>query len=257
LVADPTTLVTKGSTFENAGNLAGSALRQLLKKYGGTRLGLQELEAHILEDTPGALWTRSILDEFRVQREIVPDLVRVVVGVDPAATATKDSDETGIVAVGIDRFKHIYVLDDYSMKGRPQAWAKRAVALYDIHKGDRIVAEVNNGGDMVETTIRSVNKKVSFKQVRATKGKYTRAEPVSALYEQGLVHHVGALGELEDQMCTWLPGDASPDRIDALVWAISELALKNKGKTASAKAKVTGMYASRNRSKNKWEKAKR
>lgn len=254
LVKDPDVILTRGSTFENAANLAKSALKKLLKKYGGTRMGLQELEAHILEDTPGALWTREILDTFRVNDYDVPDLVRVLIGVDPAVTATESSDETGIIAVGVDRFGHYYVLDDFSLVARPQEWAKRAVALYDLHDADRMVAEVNNGGDMVETTVRTVRKNISFKQVRATKGKYTRAEPVSALYEQGLVHHVGAFGELEDQMCTWLPGDSkSPDRVDALVWALSQLALKNKGRRATSRAKVTNMYSSRSRNKNGWE----
>lgn len=254
LVADPDTVLTHGSTFENAGNLAGRALKKLLKKYAGTRLGLQELDAQILDDTPGALWTRETLEHSRVSDEDVPDLVRVVVAVDPSVTATEESDETGIVAAGVDRHGHFYVLDDYSLVASPNEWAQQVVDLYDLHDADKIIAEVNQGGDMVETTIRTVRKNISFKQIRATKGKYTRAEPVSSLYEQGLVHHVGVFSELEDQMCTWVPGDGrSPDRLDALVWALTELGLKNKGRRASGRTHVTNMYSSRKRrSRNGW-----
>jgi phage terminase large subunit-like protein len=258
LAADPTVYLTVGTTYENAANLAGPALKRLIDKYAGTTLGQQELEAKILSDTPGALWTRDILSEHRKKQEEVPDLVRVVVGIDPATTSNENSAETGIVAVGIDRFKHIYVLDDWSMQGRPSEWAKRGIELYNLHDADRIVAEVNQGGDMVETTIRTEAPSISIKQVRATKGKYTRAEPVSALYEQGRVHHVGIFSELEDQMCTWIPTDAkSPDRIDALVWAITELALKNNGKTTTSKAKVKGMYPSQTRKQDAWERNRR
>ena len=258
LAKDPDVYLTVGTTFENAANLAGPALKRLLDRYHGTRLGQQELEARILSDTPGALWTRAMIDLHRKKQVDVPDLVRVVVGIDPATSSNETSSETGIVAAGMDRFKQIYVLDDYSLQGRPSEWAQKAIELYNLHDADRIVAEVNQGGDMVETTLRIEAPAISIKQVRATKGKYTRAEPVSALYEQGRVSHVGGFSELEDQMCTWVPTDAkSPDRIDALVWAITELALKNNGRKATAKARVKNIYPSQKRKHNAWERNRR
>lgn len=224
LVAQPTTALTRGSTMENAANLAPGFLDEIVRRYEGTRLGRQELYAEILDDTPGALWTRSMLEQAYVDQ--APELVRVVVAIDPAATAHEESDETGIVVAGRGADGHAYVLADRSCRMSPDGWARRAVAAFDEHQADRIVAEVNNGGDMVEAVVRTVRAGVPYRKVHATRGKRLRAEPVAALYEQGRVHHVGRLPELEDQLTSWTPEDSgSPDRLDALVWAITELGL--------------------------------
>lgn len=224
LVKAPTSHVTRGSTFDNAVNLAPSFLDAVKRKYEGTRLGRQELNAEILDDTPGALWSREIIDRLRVK--VAPELTRVVVAIDPAVTSGEDSDETGIVAAGVGVDGHGYVLDDASIRATPHAWARRAVNLYHERKADRLVAEANNGGDMIEHVVRSCDAEVSFKKVHASRGKTTRAEPISALYEQNKIHHVGEFSQLEDQMTTYVPGlDGSPDRLDALVWALTELML--------------------------------
>lgn len=233
LLKAPTTATTRGSTYDNASNLAPAFMGQIIRRYEGTRLGRQELLAEVLDDVPGALWTRDILDASRVSK--APDLVRVVVAIDPAVTANDESsNETGIIVAGVDRADHGYVLEDCSLIGSPAQWAERAVQAYDRWGADRIIAETNQGGDMVEHTIRTAardmaeagrrkSRSVSFRQVRATRGKHTRAEPVSALYEQKRVHHVGMFAELEDQQCTWVPGEDSPDRMDSLVWAMTDL----------------------------------
>ena len=213
--------VTKGSTFENAANLAPTFLEEVKARYEGTRLGRQELYAEILDDVEGALWTRQMIEDARVNN--VPELTRIVVGVDPAITSNEFSAETGIVAVGIDGNGIGYVLDDRSLQGTPVEWANAAIALYHRTSADRIVVESNQGGDMVRHTLQTVESQVPIKTVHATRGKRTRAEPVSALYEQGRIKHVGAFPTLEDQMCSWTPESASPDRLDALVWAITEL----------------------------------
>lgn len=231
LVVDNTVHVTKGRTMDNSDNLAVPFLKAVEDAYGGTRLGRQELDGEILEDITGALWNREVLDRNR--RPEHPDLTRIVVAIDPAVTSGDDSDETGIVAVGLykdpdDGSQHAYVLADRSIKGTPDVWAKAAVALYHELDADRIVAEVNNGGDMIEGVIRAVDRNIPYTAVRASRGKRVRAEPVAALYEQGRVHHVGRLDVLEDQMCLFSGetgrsvGD-SPDRVDALVWAVTEL----------------------------------
>jgi phage terminase large subunit-like protein len=227
LLASPTTKVTRGRTLDNAANLSPIALAKLLEKYAGTRLGRQELDAELLDDTPGALWTRAILERSRVKN--YPPLVRIVVAIDPEATVTEDSAETGIIVAGKDKAGHGYVLDDITVKGSPDTWARAAVAAYHRWEADKIIGEANNGGDMVESTVRTVDRSVHFAKVHASRGKFTRAEPVSALYEQGKVHHLGDLAELEDQMCTWVPGDTSPDRMDAAVWALTELMLEKQG----------------------------
>jgi phage terminase large subunit-like protein len=228
LIDDPSTALTVGSTFENAANLAPGALALLRRKYAGTRLGLQELEARILDDAPGALWRRETLDANRVLK--APALKRIVVAVDPAASSNAFSDETGIIAAGLGADGHGYVLDDESLTGSPDAWARAAVTAYHKYKADRVIGEANNGGEMVAHTVRTVDSGVPFTTVRAARGKAARAEPIAALYEQGRVHHVGAFPALEDQMCGWAPGDAdSPDRVDALVWALSALLLDDGG----------------------------
>jgi predicted phage terminase large subunit-like protein len=147
------------------------------------------------------------------------------VAIDPAVTAGEESDETGIVLAGVGADGHGYVFDDLSGRFTPDTWGNRAIRAYKLHSLDRVIGEVNNGGDLVEHVLRTIDAGVSYRAVRATKGKYTRAEPVAALYEQGKVHHVGNLAELEDQLCTWVPGEKSPDRLDALVWALTELML--------------------------------
>jgi predicted phage terminase large subunit-like protein len=225
LVADPTTAVTRGSTYENAANLAPAFLDEIIKRYEGTRLGRQELLAEILDDIEGALWSRKMIDDARIGKASAPDLARVVVAIDPAVTHTDESDETGIVVAGQGVDGDYYVLDDLSCRLSPDGWATRAVSAYEAHKADRIVGEVNNGGELVESVLRTVGRTVAYKAVRASRGKAVRAEPVAALYEQGRVHHVGAFPKLEDQMCGWVPGagDRSPDRMDALVWAMTEL----------------------------------
>jgi phage terminase large subunit-like protein len=191
-------VVTRGSTYENRANLAPGFFDQVIRKYEGTRLGRQELLAEVFEDTPGALWNRDQLDRCRQERP--PALQRVVVAVDPAATSGEDADETGIVIAGKDGDGHGYVLADLSGRYSPADWAQRAIAAYRMHKADRIVAEVNNGGDMVEATLRMVDPNIPFTAVHASRGKVVRAEPVASLYEQR-VHHIGMFPELEDQMC--------------------------------------------------------
>ncbi len=231
LVVDPTVYVTKGRTADNHSNLAAPFLKAIEDKYGGTRLGRQELEGEVLEDIPGALWTRDVIDRNR--RPTAPEeMVRIVVAIDPAATSGENSDETGIVAVGYtndpEEGQHAHVLADRSVRGTPDEWAKAAIKLYHDLDADRIIAEANNGGEMVEAVIRAVDRNVPLTLVRASRGKRVRAEPVAALYDQNRVHHVGRLDILEDQMClfsgeTGRSAGDSPDRVDALVWAISSL----------------------------------
>lgn len=224
LVAAKTSIVTRGSTFDNAANLAPSALQMLKDKYEGTRLGRQELEAEILGDLPGALWSLSTLDAYRLRE--APEVSRIVVAVDPAVTATEASDEHGIVVAGISEQRGV-VLEDASLSGSPNEWARRAVSLYRSWNADCIVIEVNQGGDMVAHTIRTIDPNVNIREVRASRGKHVRAEPIAALYEQGRVAHVGAFPELEAQMTqmttSGYEGEGSPDRVDALVWAMTEL----------------------------------
>jgi phage terminase large subunit-like protein len=229
LLGDPGTVVTRGSTYDNRANLAPAFLEQILRKYEGTRLGRQELHAEILDDVPGALWTRGMIEVARFTGP-VPPLTRVVVAIDPAVTSGEDSDETGIIATGIDADGTVYVLADRSCRATPDAWARRAVNLFDELEADRIVAEVNNGGDLVEATIRTVRARVPYRKVTATRGKRIRAEPVAAMYEQGRVKHVvdpldpTSLNVLEDQLVSYAPDQrGSPDRMDALVWGVTDL----------------------------------
>ena len=230
LLLQPTTVGVQRPTDDNIANLHPAYIRNVIDPMRGTRLGRQEIEGEILTDTPGALWTYGLIDSTRVGQAPPGGWRRLVIGVDPAMTAKEGSDETGIIVAGIGSDDHGYVIADASMKASPDTWASMAVGLYHRHRGDLIIGEVNNGGDMVETTIRTQDRYVSYKGVHATRGKYVRAEPVSALYEQGRVHHIGALPELEDQMCTYVPGDKeSPDRMDALVWALTELMLGDEG----------------------------
>ena len=214
--------IVRGSTFDNAKNLAASALAELKLRYENTRLGRQELYGEILDDVEGALWTRDLIEAARVTQ--TPPLVRIVVGVDPAVTSSETSDQTGIVAAGVTADGNYYVLDDKSLRASPDTWARVAVNLYQELKADRIVAETNNGGDMVIILMKQVDPSIAIKKVTATRGKQLRAEPISSLYEQGRVHHVGYFPDLEEQMCEWTPqSKESPDRLDALVWALTEL----------------------------------
>lgn len=221
-------IVTSGSTYENKDNLADAFFNAIIGKYEGTRLGRQELNAEILDDNPNALWKRDQLEKNRVIK--APHLVRIIVAIDPNASNTEKSDEVGIVVAGIDREGIGYVLKDASLFGSPKEWGSASIAEYYKHDADRIVAEINQGGNMVEYVIRSIDTEVAYKGIHATKGKYTRAEPVSALYEQGKVKHVGTFPKLEDEMCEWEQGMDSPNRMDALVWAVTDLMLKGEGR---------------------------
>jgi len=217
--------VTRGSTWENADNLSEVALAELEFQYSGSRLGRQELEGELLEDVEGALWSREQIDALRIRADELPeDLHRVVVGYDPAVTSGEDSDWTGIIVMAEGPGMKGYVLADYTMKGSPEACMRRAVNAYHEFKADCIVAEVNNGGDYIRAQLRVTDPSVPFKTVRATRGKLLRAQPLSAIYEQGRVHHAGSFPMLEDQMVSWVPESTeSPDRLDALVWASAEL----------------------------------
>jgi phage terminase large subunit-like protein len=223
LMAQPDVVVSHAKTMDNP-HLDLRRRAKLYEKYGSTTLGRQELDAEMLGDLPGALWRRVMIDYSRIDKQ--PDhLRRIVVAIDPAATSGEDSDETGIVVVGVDdrRPAHGYVLADLSGRYAPIDWARVAVNAYRGFGADRVVGEVNNGGEMIEQTLRTVDPNVAYQAVRATRGKLTRAEPIAALYEQGRIHHVGSFPELEDQQCTWLPGAPdSPDRMDAMVWGFTE-----------------------------------
>jgi phage terminase large subunit-like protein len=223
LMADPMCVVTHGSTYDNIGNLAKAFAQRILAKYEGTTAGRQEIMGELIDQLPGALWWHSMIDEHRVRT--APDLVRIAVGVDPSVTSKETSNECGIVVAGKGpgAVPHFYVLSDRSLIATPKNWAGEAISALDEYDADRIIAEVNNGGDLVEETIRNIDADTPYSAVRASRGKLTRAEPISALYEQGRVHHVGGFDELEDQMCNYLPGDDSPDRMDALVWVLTEL----------------------------------
>jgi len=229
LVNNKDSLVTRGSTFENQDNLAESAVKKLKEKYEGTRLGRQELFAEILEDVEGALWNRDMISKALLKStEEVPTLVRTVVAIDPAVTQNKLSNETGIVVCAKGFDEKFYVIDDVSGKYTPDSWAKIAVETYYKYEADKIIAEVNNGGDLVERVIRTIDNNVSYGSVRATKGKYLRAEPISALYEQQRVKHIKPFQFLEDQMANYNPLTfaGSPDRLDALVWGLTELSAR-------------------------------
>ena len=226
LLDNPTTVVTRGSTYDNRANLAPAFFEQIIQRYEGTRLGRQEVYAEVLDDVPGALWTRAMLDTTRPTGPNPTELRRVVIAIDPAVTSGEDSDETGIIAAGIDAGGHYHVLADRTCRLTPDGWARRALIAFDEFHADRIVAEVNNGGDLVEHTIRTVRRNVSYRKIHASRGKRVRAEPIAALYEQARVTHHGDLRELEEQMLSFVPdgSEGSPDRVDALVWALTELA---------------------------------
>jgi phage terminase large subunit-like protein len=235
ILKNPSTVVTHAPTEANRAYLAASFLEEVQARYAGTRLGRQELDGVLLEDVEGALWTTAGLEGSRVDR--APDLDRIVVAVDPSVTGHAGSDECGIVVVGAVTRGPVqdwraYVLEDCSARGKPTDWARAAIAAMEKYGAEKLVAEVNQGGDMVESVIRQIDPLVPFKALRAGRGKSARAEPVAALYEQGRVRHLkhGHLGTLEDQMCRMTvqgyEGRGSPDRVDALVWALHELIIE-------------------------------
>lgn len=263
ILGDEETVVTVGSSYRNLGNLAESFIRRILKKYEGTRLGLQELHALVLEDVEGALWTRRLIDQDRIRWVEgegglilpVPDLDVVVVAVDPAVSSGPDSAETGIIVAGRQGSKdqgHAYVLGDYSLRGTPIEWATAVVQAVEMYGADHVVAEKNNGGDLVKSNIHAVAPRLKVELVSASRGKKTRAEPIATLYELHRVHHVGTIDArvahvgtvekgdeeegLETQMVEWVPGESetSPDRVDALVWGITDLL----GDTGKRKVRV-------------------
>jgi phage terminase large subunit-like protein len=228
LIDDKATVVTRAATALNGANLAPSFVSEMERRYAGTTLGRQELMGEIIEEYAGSLWRRDWIDAARVSH--CPELKRLVVAVDPPVTATAQSDDCGIIVAGLGVDGRAYVLADRSVQGRkPHEWARAAVAAYRDFKADRIVAEVNQGGEMVVSVLRHVEDTVPVTQVRATRGKWVRAEPVAALYAEGRIAHVGSFPKLEDQMCAFgADGTAhgvSPDRLDALVWAITDLML--------------------------------
>jgi len=234
LMKDPKTHLTRGSTFENAGNLASEYIRQVQRMYAGTRIGRQELEAEVLEDVVGALFNQALIDKHRVEK--APDLARIVVAVDPAQTGTeradesqKHNDEHGIVVCGKDlesEDAHGYVLADLSMRGSPDEWARAAVKAFYTFRANCVVVESNCGGEMVEATIRTIDASVPVKIVRAMRGKAKRAEPIAALHEQGRIHHVGVEGleKLEKQMRVFTGANGRrDDRTDAMCWGFHDL----------------------------------
>ena len=227
--AEDDVYVTQGSTFENKQNLAQSALKQFVDRYEGTRLGRQELYAEILDDFEGALWNYTMLEDCRVTKEHLPEMTKIIVSIDPAVTANANSDETGIIVTALGEDERYYVLEDKTGKYSPDEWGRVAIELFYRYNANMIVAEVNNGGDLVERLLRSIERNIPYKSVHATRGKMVRAEPISALYEQGKVYHLGTFPKLEEQMCSFT-GDnrgQSPDRLDALVWGLTELSISN------------------------------
>jgi len=224
LMASPDTVVTRGRTRDNVANLAPGVVAELERRYAGSRLGRQELDGEVLDDSAGALFRWAWIDTARAAK--APDLRRVVVAVDPATTSHDESDETGIVVAGIGYDGRGYVLADESGRYRPEEWARRVASAYATHRADAVIAEGNQGGEMVASVLRSAGGAgMPVRIVHAKRGKATRAEPVAVLYEQGRVSHVGSLARLEDQLTTWDPatGRDSPDRLDALVYAVTEL----------------------------------
>jgi phage terminase large subunit-like protein len=234
LMTEEGTIITSGTTYENLGNLAPTFRRKILARYEGTRLGRQELRGELLEDVQGALWRREeMIEQHRVKK--TPDLVRIVIAVDPSGSDNPDADECGIVAAGLGVDGHGYLLDDRSGQLSPAAWSALACTLYHTWKADRLVAEINFGGQMVRRTVQTarnekgedIGSRVAFKELHASRGKAARAEPVASLYEQGRIHHVGSFPELEDEQCAWVAnsGMRSPNRLDVAVWAFTELML--------------------------------
>lgn len=242
LLKEPDTIMSRESTFANSAHLPAKVLDKLREKYEGTRLGRQELHAEILDDNPYAFWSADLLDKTRFRaskKNVLPDFRRTIVAVDPPVTSGENADECGIVAGGraeVSGRQEMFVTHDWSEQGlSPAGWAARAVSLYHHCRADAIVAEVNNGGEMVAAMISQVDSRVPVISVRASRGKVTRAEPIAQLYEQNRAHHVGHFAQLEDQMCDFTSDfdktvmGYSPDRVDALVWLGTELMLGEDG----------------------------
>lgn len=239
IIKEDTTAITHETTYYNAENMSEQWIKEVVKKYKNTRIGKQELLGQILDDNPNALWNRLLLDELRVG--ITPHLDEIVVAIDPMTaeiaaedlrkanvTGMEEISSTGIVAAGRSGVKgdlnsHFYALEDATMQGTPRQWGMQAISLYHKYGADRIVAEANNGGALVKANLHAIDPNVKVELVYAARGKRTRAEPVSTIYEQGRAHHLGMFPELEDQMCQWQPGMDSPDNMDALVWAATDL----------------------------------
>lgn len=222
LLKDKTTIDVRFATSDNVANLSPQFLERMKDRYAGTRLGRQELEGEVLEDNPDALWKRENIEKNRVST--FPELTKVIVAIDPSTSEEGSGDAAGIIVTGMDSNKHGYVLQDCTVQGSPLDWAKAAVAAYYRNRANLIVAEKNQGGEMVRLTLHQADRNVPVKLVNASRGKIIRAEPVSCKYEQDKVHHVGVFPELEDQLCDWSPKDkTSPDRLDALVWAMTDL----------------------------------
>jgi len=223
-------VVTRGTSYQNVGNVPPQVFKRV-QRYEGTRLGRQELLAELLDDVPGALWSRGLLDATRwpPHEKPLPELIRVVVAIDPATTSGEESDETGIIVAGKDARGHVYVLADCSGRYQPAEWAKTAIAAYHTHEADAVVAEVNAGGEMVQATLRMIDRNISFNAVHASRGKVVREQPIAQIYEEGRGHHVGSFAKLEDQMAKFtidfdrVALGYSPDRVDALVWAFTDL----------------------------------
>jgi phage terminase large subunit-like protein len=244
--SDGSVHITRGATWENAENLSDIALAELHRQYDGTRLGRQELEGELLEDVEGALWTRQMIDELRVGPDKLPEMVRVVVAIDPAQSSDPEADETGIIVAGEGDDGHGYILADLSGRYTPHMAMRVAIRAYNENMADCVVAEANSGGDYIRDLLRNVDASVAYKGVRASRGKLVRAQPVSSLYEQGKIHHVGSFPQLEDQMVLWTPETLeSPDRLDAMVWAVSELRGLGAADWASAYGTMKCMGCSR------------
>lgn len=225
IMSSASTIIVRGSSEENRANLSDRWYEEVLEPLRGTRLWRQEAMGEVLEDVEGALWRRDQVEQIRVAQDELPRLNRVVVAVDPQG-AVGASKETGVVGAAKGADDLYYVLADESLSASPGEWGQAVVDAYDALSADRVIGEVNYGGDMVEATIRNIRPDVSFGSVRATRGKARRAEPIAALYEQGKVRHVGAFPQLEDEMCSWTQDEAwSPNRLDALVWALTELSV--------------------------------
>ncbi len=224
LLEETDAVVTRGTSYENRANLAPAFYRQVIARYEGTRRGQQEIEGLLLDEVPGALWTREM-----IRYAAPPEMRRVVVGVDPSISDGEDAAECGIVVAGEGVDGQFYVLADCSLRGSPARWGRAVVDAWLDYGADRVVAEENQGGKMVELTLRTIEADIPYRGVHASVGKQARAEPVSALYEQGRVFHATPFTELEDQLCNWVPGEGeSPDRLDAMVWALTELGIKRR-----------------------------
>ncbi|WP_418152634.1 DNA-packaging protein [Litorimonas sp. RW-G-Af-16] len=241
LLQTPDLVISRAKTSDNARHLAASFLEAMAQTYGGTRLGRQELDGDLIEDHPGALWTRHVIDAARIAA--APELSRIIVSIDPPTTSGPKADRCGLVVagrVGEGRDAKAYILQDGSEQGlSPEGWARRAIALFHTWEADCLLAETNQGGDMIRTILAQIDPNIPLRTVHASRGKITRAEPVAALYEQGRVRHVGQFSELEDELA--MMGSpvmrGSPDRVDALVWAVSHLLIAN-----TASPRIRGLF---------------